>query len=95
MVEVVGLDVRDDGDVRVEVEEGAVGLVRLGDEVRARAVAAVRVVALDDAADEEARVEPSSSYQLCLADSPMRSSIVATMDEVVVLPCVPATATVV
>ena len=57
VVEMVGLDVSDHDDVRVEVEEGAVGLVRLADEVAAVAVLAVGVVALDDAADEEGRVE--------------------------------------
>ncbi len=58
VVEMVGLDVGDHDHVGVEVKEGAVGLVGLGHEVLPRAVAAVGVVALNDAADQEARVEP-------------------------------------
>ena len=57
VIEMIRLDVRDDGDIRIEVEEGAVRFVRLGDEELSGAVAAVRVVTLDDAADKEARVE--------------------------------------
>ena len=57
MIEMVGLDVGHDDDIRVEIEKRAVGLVSLGDEILARAVLAVGVVALDDTPDQEARVE--------------------------------------
>ncbi len=58
VVKMVRLDVGDDHYVGVEVEEGAVGLVRLGDKVGAVTVLAVGVKALDDTADEEARILP-------------------------------------
>ena len=56
VVEVVSLDVGNHHDVGVEIEEGAVGLVGLADEIASPAVAAVGAVLLDDAADEEGGV---------------------------------------
>ena len=47
----VGLDVGHDDHVGGQEQERAVGLVGLGDKVVTRAVLAVGVVALDDAAD--------------------------------------------
>ena len=58
VVHVVGLDVGDDDDVGVEIEKRAVGFVGLADEELPVAVTAVCVVALHDAADQEAGVEP-------------------------------------
>lgn len=57
VIEVVGLDVGHNDHVGVQEQEGAVGLVGLGDKVVTRAVLAVRVIALDDAADQEARIQ--------------------------------------
>ena len=57
VVEVVSLDVSDDDDVGVEVQERPVALVGLGDEVGALAGVAVRLVTIDDAANEERRLE--------------------------------------
>ena len=51
VIEMVGLDVGHDDHVGVQEQERAVGLVGLGDKVVTRAVLAVGVVALDDAAD--------------------------------------------
>ena len=57
VVEVVRLDVGDDGHGRVEVEERAVGLVGLGDVVLRPAAVRVGVIALYEPTDEERRVE--------------------------------------
>ena len=57
VVHMVGLDVGHDDHVRVEVEEGAVRLIGLDDEVLAVAVLAVGAVTLHDTADQKARVE--------------------------------------
>ena len=57
VVEMVGLDVRHDHDIGIEIEEGAIGLVGLCNEILTLAVPPVRIVALDDASNEEARVE--------------------------------------
>ena len=57
MVEVVRLDVGDHDDGRVKEEEGAVGLVCLGNVVLGLTAVGVRVIALDEATDEERRVE--------------------------------------
>ena len=56
VVEVVGLDVRDDRAVRRVDEEGAVALVGLGDEDAARAVVGVRAGLVELPADRERRV---------------------------------------
>ena len=56
-IEMVGLDVGHDDHVGVKEQEGAVGLIRLGDKIVARAVLAVGVVALDNATDQEAGVQ--------------------------------------
>ena len=55
MVHVVVLDVRDDGDVGMELEEGAVALVGLGDEVVACAGLGVRAEIRHLAADNDGR----------------------------------------
>ena len=57
VIEMVGLDISHDDHVGVQEQEGAVGLVGLGDKIIARAVFAVGVIALDDAADQEAGVQ--------------------------------------
>ena len=53
----VGLDVGHDDHVGVQEQKRAVGLVGLGDKVVARAVFAVGVIALDDAADQETGIK--------------------------------------
>ena len=58
MVEVVGLDVGDEGGIGRQVHEGTVGLVCLDDVVVAGAVLGVGAVGLHGAADEEAGIEP-------------------------------------
>lgn len=57
MIEMVGLDVGHDDHIGVKEQEGAVGLIRLGDKIVARAVFAVGIVALDNATDQEAGVQ--------------------------------------
>src|SRR6266536_80596 len=56
-VEMVRLDVRDDGDVGRQLEEGAVVLVRLRDEEVAPAQARVRAEDADPTADDDRRIE--------------------------------------
>jgi hypothetical protein len=57
-VHVVGVDVRDDGHHREQVEERRVRLVGLDDDVVARAEARVGAGRVEAAADDEGRVEP-------------------------------------
>ena len=57
MIEMVGLDVGHDDHIGVKEQEGAVGLIRLGDKIVARAVLAVGIVALNNATDQEAGVQ--------------------------------------
>ena len=80
VVEVLGVDIGDDRDVGRQLEEGAVGLVRLDHHPVARAEPRVGAVGVDDAAIDDGRDRN-------------RSSSVATIEVVVVLPCVPAIAT--
>ena len=81
VVEVVGLDVGDDRGFGRELEERAVALVGLDDEPLAVVVRGVRADLVEVAADEEAR-----------AASPRRAGSSASIDDVVVLPWLPATA---
>ena len=57
VLEVVGLDVRDHGDLGAQLVEGAVVLVRLDDEELAVAVLGVRGDVPQDAADDDGRIE--------------------------------------
>jgi hypothetical protein len=77
---VVGVDVGDHRDHRLQVQEGRVGLVGLGDDELAGAEARVGAGAVQAPADDEGRIEPPSA------------STLATRLVVVVLPCVPAIA---
>ena len=54
VIKMVGLDIGDHCHMGLQIEEGAIGLVSLGYKVGARAIAPVGVVALHNAADEEA-----------------------------------------
>lgn len=58
MVEMVGLDVCHERDVRGKMHEGTIRLVGLDDVILARAALGIGVVAIDRAADDEARIEP-------------------------------------
>ena len=55
VVHVVVFDIRHDGDVRVELEEGTVTLIRLRHEVIARAELGIRAEVGDFAADDDGR----------------------------------------
>src|SRR5437588_10010773 len=57
VLEVIGLDIRDNGDLRPQLVEGAVVLVRLDDDDVALAVLGVRGDVLQDAADDDGRIE--------------------------------------
>ena len=80
MVQMVGLDVGDEHGGGREVRERLVALVGLHHVPPATAGMGVRAVGAHDASDEERGV---------LAQ---RVQVLASMDDVVVLPCVPATA---
>ncbi len=54
VIEMVGLDVGHDDHIGVKEQEGAIGLIRLGDKIVAGAVPAVGVVTLDNATDQKA-----------------------------------------
>ena len=57
VVEVLGIDVGDDADLRRQAHEGAVGLVGLDDHPLALAEARVGAPVLDDAAGDDGRVD--------------------------------------
>ena len=82
MVEMLGIDVGDDRDRAVEAQEAAVALVGLDHHPVALAEPRVRAVAL--------MMPPL----ITVGSIPPASSNAATIEVVVVLPCVPATATV-
>jgi hypothetical protein len=81
VVEMLGIDIGDDGDVGRQFQEGAVGFVGLDHHPLALAHAGIGAVGIDDAAIDDGRIEPAGS------------SSVATSEVVVVLPCVPPMAT--
>ena len=81
-VEMIRLDVRDDGDGRREREERSVVLVGLDDEQSIRAIAKVPAPAANATADDAGGLERRP---------PASASVVMTV--VVVFPCVPAMAT--
>ena len=80
MVEVLGIDIGDDGDVGRQLEEGAVGFVGLHHHPVAGAEPRVGAVGVDDAAVDHGRIETFRLDQR------------ATIEVVVVLPWVPAIA---
>ena len=80
-IHVVGVDVGDHRDHRLQVQERGVGLVGLDDDEVAGAEARVGAGGVEAPADDEGRVEPASA------------STLATRLVVVVLPWVPAIAT--
>jgi hypothetical protein len=63
VVEMLGVDVGDDGDVGRQLEEGAVALVGLDHHPLAFAHAGVGAVGVDDAAVDDGRVEPACVEQ--------------------------------
>ena len=82
VIEVVGVDVRDERDRGVVEQEGAVGFVGLDDEQLALARCRAATPRLrDDAAVDEARVVAELAQAVTI------------MPVEVVLPCAPATAT--
>ena len=79
-IHVLAIDVRDDGKNRRELQKRAVALVGLGDKVLRLAKASVRSHGVDSSADDT------------VGSSPPAASTAATIDVVVVLPCIPAMA---
>ena len=63
MVEMLGIDVGDDGDVGRQLQEGAVALVGLHHHPLALAHAGIGAVGVDDAAIDDGRIEPAGVEQ--------------------------------
>ena len=63
IVEMLGIDIGDNGDVGRQLDEGAVGLVGLDHHPLALADARVRAVGVDDPAVHHRRVEPTRLEQ--------------------------------
>jgi hypothetical protein len=63
MIEMLGIDVGDDGHISRELQEGAVGLVRLHHHPLAIAHAGIGAVGIDDAAVDDGRIEPARIEQ--------------------------------
>ena len=63
MVEMLGIDVGDDGDVGRQLEEGAVALVGLDHHPVARAEPGVGAIGVDDAAVDDGRIEAGGVEQ--------------------------------
>ena len=77
MIDMVGIDIGDDGTVAGSLQKAAVTFVGLHDHPFAGAQPRIRAVGVDDAAVDDRGIEPAAS------------NIAATIDVVVVLPCVP------
>ena len=63
MVEMLGVDIGDDGDIGRELQEGAVGFVRLHHHPLAVAHAGIGAVGVDDAAVDDRRIEAARIEQ--------------------------------
>ncbi len=63
VVEMLGIDVGDDGDIGRQLQEGAVGFVGLHHHPLALAHAGVGAVGIDDAAVDDGRIEPAGFEQ--------------------------------
>ncbi len=65
VLEMIGIDVRDDRDHRRQQQERAVGFIRFGDEILARTEARVSAGGNELAADDECGIEPGFGEHAC------------------------------